>query len=59
MTLRLYCPMGSEMAPEIAGPMINPIPHDVDIIETPKDCVESSDSSEITALAVPTTPTVQ
>ena len=47
------------MAPEIAGPMINPNPHDVEIIETPRDCVESSDISETTALAVPTTPIVQ
>ena len=57
--LRLYCPMGSDMAPEMAGPMINPIPHDVEIIETPRDWVESSDISETTALAVPTIPTEQ
>ena len=57
--LRLYCPMGSEMAPEIAGPMMNPIPHDVEIIETPRLWVESSDSSETTALPVPTIPREQ
>lgn len=45
------------MAPEIAGPMMNPILHDVEITETPRDCVESSDISEMTALPAPTIPT--
>jgi hypothetical protein len=49
--------MGSEMAPEIAGPMMNPNPHDVEITDTPRDWVDSSDISETTALAVPTIPT--
>ena len=54
--LRLYCPIGSEIAPETAGPMIKPNPHEVEIIDAPRAWVESSEISEITAQAAPTTP---
>ena len=48
--------MKSEIAPEIAGPMMNPNPHEVETIDIPRASVESSVISKTIALAVPTTP---
>ena len=35
-TLRLYCPIGSAMAPETAGPTMSPTPNAVVVIDSPR-----------------------
>ena len=55
-TVRLYWPMGSAMAPETAGPMMYPIPTAHETTPIPNAWLLSSDTSEMTAFAVPITP---
>ena len=58
-TVRLYCPMGSEMAADTAGPTTKASPQAVPNRATPKDWFESSDTSDTIAFDIGITPTQQ
>ena len=56
LIVRLYCSMGSAVAPDTAGPMTNPVPNAEVTIAMPRAWLLSLDDSSRTALAVPTIP---
>ncbi len=53
---KLYCPMGSAMAPDTAGPTTRPIPNDAANTDIPKAWFWSLQFADIAALALPTIP---
>ncbi len=56
-TVRLYCPMGSEIAADTAGPITKASPQAVPNRATPKAWFELSDTSDIIAFDIGLTPT--